>query len=338
MLQFLTRVDAQLVRRHRLQQLDEVRAGQLCLSLGRLGVASAVWALPVLDAVLRRFRHSSVEILASPTVTALLRMHCEDLGHPCLPTENHSQSLHIRLLPGAGLPRYRQKGSVHQLSLRMRGGRALGFAPLDQPAAAALQDCAFMAGFDPDGSPPRLRLPKQLQAVARHRYRTLCAAAGGPLIALLPAHNPRHSYGAERLWDVGQRLAARIGGTVIQLGGPPSRGPAVARAAQDAGLAAALLHLCAVAISDDIGWAHVAAAVGAPVATVFTRNNPLRHGPVSRHSAVLWASSSRCPHAVNKVGPLCRDCVSVEEVFVAAERVAAESWPRDRLRAWGLPL
>lgn len=340
MLQFLTRVDAQLVRRGRLQQLDQVRAEQISISCGGLGVAPAVWVLPVLDALLRRFQHSRVEILGRPTVTALLRLHCEGLGRPCWPMEAHRPSLHIRLRRGAGLPRYRRKGPIDQLTIRLRGGRALAFAPLDQPAAAAVQDCGFMAGLDPDGSPPRLRLPKPLQAAARDRYRKLCAATGAPLIALLPAHNPQHSYGAERLWDVGQRLARRIGGTVIQLGGPPSARPRLARAAQDAGGAASLLHLCAVAISDDIGWAHVAAAVGAPVVTVFTRNNPLRHGPVSPHSAVLWASStsSSCPHLANATRPLCRDCVRIDEVVTAAEKVAAESWPRDRLRAWGLPL
>ena len=138
--------------------------------------------------------------------------------------EPQHPSLHIRLRRGRGCP-LSTEGADRSADDSAARGRALAFAPLDQPAAAALQDCAFMAGLDPDGSPPCLRLPKPVQAAARDRYRQLYCGGRGTLIALLPAHNPQHSYGAERLWDVGQRLATRISGTVIQRG-PASPDPA----------------------------------------------------------------------------------------------------------------
>lgn len=340
MLHVLTRVDALLVRSRCAADLAAVRPDSLIFDLGRHGVRHAAWALPIVDALLARFPAPALAIAGPPTAAALLSAHVAARGRlaarPAV-----GRSLTIELVPRAGPPRIRPDGPGWRLWLPRQGGRCVAFSPMGRHAAAMLGDSGFMAGLDVRDAAPILQLPAALSAAARRLRGQLCAARGAPLIALLPVRDRRGQLDLESLWQAGDALAERIGGTVVQVGGPPApagRGPRVDRAGAAAPLAAALLRLSAVSLSEDSGWCHVAAACEAPVAAVFGRSDPIRQGPVSARAAVLWADAGDCGGCDRQGRARCLRCVPRARWVAAAEQVAAEHWPRDRLRALGVPL
>lgn len=338
-LQVLTRVDARLVRVRCLPQLAAVQPDSLVFDVGGLGVGQAVWALPVVDALLARFPGRPIEIAGAPTPTALLRAHCAASGRCTTIPATARQALRVTLGSRPGPPRIERDGAGWHLLLPRSGGRCVAFSPPYAHAAARLGESGFMAGLDVDSAAPRLRLGSELSKPARSLLGQLCAERGRPLIVLLPARDPRRSYGIARLWQVGQGVSERMGGTVVQLGGPSHHeGVRVARAGTAAPLAAALLALAAVCLSDDTGWCQVAAACDAPVAAVFGPSDPHRHGPVSPRAAVLWSSTRDCVGCEPQSSSRCLRCVPMQSFVDAAEQVAAAHWPRDRLRALGIPL
>lgn len=339
-LHFLTRLDARLVRSDCLPALAATRPDSLIFDLGPYGVGYAAWALPTVDAILARFPGRPIEIAGSRTAAALLLAHCAAKGQQTAIPAAAREPLRIELCPRPGPPRIERADAGWCLKLPRSGGRCVAFSPPLWHAAAQLGDSSFMAGLDVDDAAPCLHFSAALRKQARTLLGQLCAERGRPLIALLPAHDPRHSYGRDRLWQVGRRVAERIGGTVVQFGGPylPQHGLRIERAGTSAPLAAALLRLSAVSLSDDTGWCHVAAACDAPVATVFGPNDPHRHGPVSARAAVLWASAKDCDGCDPQQRARCMRCVPIEKWVDAAEQIAAAHWPRDRLRGLGLLL
>jgi ADP-heptose:LPS heptosyltransferase len=223
------------------------------------------------------------------------------------------------------------------MKLPRSGGRCVAFSPLNRHAAAQLGEVGFMAGLDVDPAAPRLHFSPALSQQARTLLQQLCKTSGRPLITLLPARTPRYRGDLERLWQVGRGVAQRMGGTVVQLGGPyQQNGPRIERSGPAAPLAAALLGLAAVCLSDDIGWCHVAAACDAPVVAAFGRNDPHRHGPVSARAAVLWAEAADCGGCDQQQGIRCVRCVPTDKWVETAEQLAAAHWPRDRLRGLGV--
>lgn len=339
-LHVLARVDARLVRGRCLPELAAVQPDSLVFELGGAGVGQAVWALPIVDALLARFPGRPIEIAGAATPTALLVAHCAAKGRRTVIPATAQEPLRVTLGARPGPPRIRRAGAGWHLQLPRSGGRCVAFSPPHAHAAVRLGESGFMAGLDVAPAAPRLRVEAALNKRARTLLGQLCAERGRPLIALLPAHDPRRSCGIERLWQVGQRLVERMGGTVVQLGGPagPPQGVTVARAGPAAPLAAALLALAAVSVSDDTGWCQVAAACDAPVAAVFGPSDPDRHGPISPRAAVLWASAQDCVGCAPQRGTRCLRCVPLQRWVDAAEQVAAAHWPRDRLRGLGIPL
>ena len=82
---------------------------------------------------------------------------------------------------------------------------------------------------------------------------------------------------------------------------------------------AAVLHRCDLAVSNDTGPLHLAAAVGTPVVGVFTCTDPVRSGPGGpRHEFVRTAVA--CAGSYRKRCPLAgaANCACLEDVQVAA--------------------
>ena len=82
---------------------------------------------------------------------------------------------------------------------------------------------------------------------------------------------------------------------------------------------AACLHRCDLAVSNDTGPMHLAAAVGTPVVGVFTCTDPVRSGPGGRaHEFVRTAVA--CAGSYNKTCPLAgaAKCACLQDVQVAA--------------------
>ena len=97
---------------------------------------------------------------------------------------------------------------------------------------------------------------------------------------------------------------------------------------------AAVLHRCDLAVSNDTGPMHLAAAVGTPVTGVFTCTDPVRSGPAGpRHEFVR--TSVPCAGSYRKRCPLAgaANCACLEDVHVAAVwRATARCLEKNRLK------
>jgi heptosyltransferase-2 len=186
-----------------------------------------------------------------------------------------------------------------------------------------------------DGPLPVLRLP----AVALERAAGLAAGRGTAGYAVLgpgAIYGPAKRWPVERFAAVGRRLAAR-GLSVLACGGAAERdaceavaaavGPAARSLAGQTDLLA-LAGLCAgaaVAVCNDSGLAHLAAAVGAPTVVVFGSTSSAWTAPLGRRVRVVQRAPvcAPCFQRRCRIGYRCLDAVSAAEVAAAAEGVAA---------------
>jgi ADP-heptose:LPS heptosyltransferase len=169
---------------------------------------------------------------------------------------------------------------------------------------------------------PALRLSRGAQREARAMCRSL--ARGGPLVVLAPARGwPVPSFARAFA-----RLRRRIGARGVVLGRAAIDG-ATNLPRIDPAVGAALLALAAVCIGDDAGWAHVAAAVGAPTVTLHGKTSPLYSGPATRHGAALFTTRGACEACAP--GKRCLSCLDPDRVADVAEDLSARRWPLDRV-------
>lgn len=153
----------------------------------------------------------------------------------------------------------------------------------------------------------------------------------------------------ERFAAVTDALLDRHGGSALLVGGPSDR---EAVAATEAAMRHAAINLCAALdldalaalclratlyLGNDAGTTHLAEACGAPTVVVFGPTDPAMYGPVDDIGEAVWDPVA-CGPAVRR-GDLtrtanaraedrCIDCVTVEQVMQAAERVLARAAAR----------
>lgn len=197
-------------------------------------------------------------------------------------------------------------GAPRRLASRGRGAALLGLEtfPVDRRLHQRHDLDGALAAL---GIPPaadgvfRLGLPAPLR---RHgeRWRQR-VASGAPVAALLPgaSNNPAKRYPAAAYGEVARRLLGS-GVVPVVLGGPGdeelvaalSRVPGVRLAplALPLDLAAAVLAACDVAVGNDSGLTHLAAAVGCPTVALYGPTDPARTAPVGG-ATVLVAGTFR---------------------------------------------
>jgi heptosyltransferase-2 len=162
---------------------------------------------------------------------------------------------------------------------------------VDRCAALALPKGAPLP---PDYPLPELEVPDQEIAAWRQR---LGLAEGRPLAAFAPgAVGPSKRWPASYFAETGKRLAAQ-GFSVIVLGGPGETslaaeigaGQGHVRDLTGADLRNAILGLAAadVAVSNDSGLLHVAAALGTPSIGIFGPTSPWHWAPLNPLAAVI---------------------------------------------------
>jgi ADP-heptose:LPS heptosyltransferase len=169
--------------------------------------------------------------------------------------------------------------------------------------------------------------------------------AGGPLVGLHPAIDPRRIYKA---WGPGNakvfagladRLAEGRGAKSVVFCGPDEKKPAAAvlanaryRPALCAGAtvnqAAALLKRCALFVNTDSGLGHLAAAVGTPAVTVFGPANPAMTAPYGKKNVVVSAGPACAPcydypYASTRPRLKCSAAKCMEKIDPAALEAAA---------------
>jgi heptosyltransferase-2 len=162
---------------------------------------------------------------------------------------------------------------------------------VDRCAALALQKGAPLP---PDYPLPELKVPDREIAAWRQRVGL---AEGRPLAAFAPgAVGPSKRWPASHFAETASRLVAQ-GFSVIVLGGPGETalaaeigtGQGHVRDLTGADLRNAILGLAAadVAVSNDSGLLHVAAALGTPSIGIFGPTSPWHWAPLNPLSAVI---------------------------------------------------
>ena len=172
---------------------------------------------------------------------------------------------------------------------------------------------AFAGGEAPP-VPPRLSLPLLPAAVERARAALRGAGLDGAYVMLCPVAIGLHQ-GKVKAWDGFGALCADLIGAGVQVAACPGPGERDAvRAAvpgakllpeTDVGTFGALLAGSRLVIANDSGSAHVAAAVGAPLITLFGVTDARHTGPWSTNAVRLgaadrWPSFSEVAAAVRR--------------------------------------
>jgi heptosyltransferase-2 len=172
---------------------------------------------------------------------------------------------------------------------------------------------AFVGGDAPP-VPPRLSLPLLPAAVERARQALLEAGVDGEYVMLCPVAIGLHK-GKIKAWEGFGALCADLIGAGVQVAACPGPGEREAvRSAvpgatllpeTDVGTFAALLAGSRLVVANDSGSAHVAAAVGAPLITLFGVTDGRRTAPWSTNALRLgsadgWPSFSEVAAAVRR--------------------------------------
>lgn len=192
---------------------------------------------------------------------------------------------------------------------------------------------AVAAGAAPPADVPRVSLGEDLIAAGRFALRERGAPPDAPLVALCPgaAFGPAKRWFAERFAEVARR-AAQSGAVPLLLGGPADRDVSSEVARQTGGarlvdltgatsiaVLAALLSLSRVAVVNDSGPMHLAAAVGTPVVALFGSTNPDWTAPRGEGHALIRhpVACSPCYRRTCPIGLLCFAGISVDAVWSA---------------------
>lgn len=187
-----------------------------------------------------------------------------------------------------------------------------------------------------------LRVPPEAMKSVRALLREKNIRQERPIVVIHPgATAPSRRYPAESFAELGRYLVRGMGMQVLFTGTEPERALVTGiQAAMDAASTslvgcltlaelAALLSLAALLISNNTGPAHMAAALGTPVVSLYALTNP-QHIPWNVPSRVLYHDvsckycyKSVCPHEHND----CLRLLSPREVVSAVSDLFRETEP-----------
>ena len=158
-------------------------------------------------------------------------------------------------------------------------------------------------GGDAPAPPPNLSLRLPPAAIERARGALRAAGIDGPFVMLCPVAIGLHK-GKVKAWDGFGALCGELLGSGARVAACPGPGESEAvRSAipgatvlpeTDVATFAALLAASRLVVANDSGSAHVAAAVGAPLVTIFGVTDGRRTGPWSS-TAIRVGSADRWP-------------------------------------------
>ena len=218
---------------------------------------------------------------------------------------------------------------------RMRWGEKALPRFIDKNAALALPDGTALP---PEWPVPQLVVP----AEEASRWRQVNGLGTGPAVALAPG-----SVGASKRWSYypeAARLLAERGLDVWVVGGPGEKalaeaivatGGARVRDLTGTDLRNGCLAMAAasVAISNDSGLMHIAAAIGTPTMGIFGPTSPYHWAPLNGLSATVQTKTTvPCQPCHRPVCTMndhrCMRDIAATEVVAITERVLAEAGAR----------
>ena len=149
------------------------------------------------------------------------------------------------------------------------------------------------------------------------------AKRGGLLVAVgpSPGASPLKGWPLGSFIQVARWLCRSLGAHVLLIGAPEERqigaeiehavGPGVINTMGETTLrqSAALIRRCAVFVGNDMGAAHIAAAMGTPVVALFGPSCPHRFAPFGEAHTVVWSDPDCGPCSLHAHQDSCRECV-----------------------------
>ncbi len=202
----------------------------------------------------------------------------------------------------------------------------------------------------PSETRPSLRLKHARLQAAERFMRPQVIGFKGILGISAVASSPLKRWPVDRLAQVAERLAYRLGWQVLVFSGPQQRfaqelaicmqrPPLMTESVLHLLDTAALIEICSLLICNDTGLMHMAGAIGTPMLAIF--------GPTAEHIYFPSGSNTRavsskvaCPHRLlNRFGPSpcltagrcligpdsCIHSISVSEVLQAAEALVTDT-------------
>lgn len=213
--------------------------------------------------------------------------------------------------------------------------------PIEWTRARPMVERLCALGLDPGESLPA-RLPEPRLSIDRDAQQAVARALGirldRPVAALLPGaeHGPTKRWPPRYFAEVAHRLSGE-GFAVWLLGSPKDAelGDAIRSQSHGAAVnlcgrtrlvdAIDLLGAASVAVSNDSGLLHVAAAVGTPVVAMYGSSSPVYTPPLTERRRILYLSLECSPCFAPECPLGHRRCLmelKPEQVFEAAMSVA----------------
>jgi heptosyltransferase-2 len=314
-------------------------------------LGDTVMAVPAIRSLRERFSEAQM-LLAGPWVELLAGQGLGDVlvAYPRAWSARLRAADTVRSFAGDTVVLFPNSFEAAATAMYWGGRRRIGFAgdgrrwlltdapPLPEPRLHQVDEYLRLVGLLGAATParePRL-MPPEPYADRRQRARDLLLQSGAPEGKPMVGVHLGAAYGPAKVW-VSERVVefCRLGpalGVVPVLLGAPSDAPAVADVLEHTpavslvgrdspDLLPSVLAEMAVLVSGDTGVAHLAAALGTPVVTLFGPTDPARSAPLGRVAVVRHAVP--CAPCFYRACPIDHPCMRGISAAAVGERVAA---------------
>ncbi len=314
-------------------------------------LGDTVMAVPAIRSLRETFSEAQM-LLAGPWVELLAGQGLGDVlvAYPRAWSARLRAADAVRSFTGDTVVLFPNSFEAAATAMYWGGRRRIGFAgdgrrwlltdapPLPEPRLHQVDEYLRLVGLLGAATParePRLT-PPEPYADRRQRVRDLLLQSGAPEGKPMVGVHLGAAYGPAKVW-VSERVVefCRLGpalGVVPVLLGAPSDAPAVADVLEHTpavslvgrdspDLLPSVLAEMAVLVSGDTGVAHLAAALGTPVVTLFGPTDPARSAPLGRVAVVRHAVP--CAPCFYRACPIDHPCMRGISAAAVGERVAA---------------
>jgi heptosyltransferase-2 len=205
---------------------------------------------------------------------------------------------------------------------------------------AAVERSYFDRVTEPTELEPRLVIPDSAAASGRALLAKRGVDMNRKIVAIAPGSTNSRAkrWLPERFAELNDRLQSELNCNVILLGSKDDREisehvsdlsvkkPFDLTGETDIKLAAAILAEIDVLVSNDMGLAHLAPAVGTRTLVIFGPTNQLTTRPMSEHASIISANVECAPCMLRDcpIDHRCMTRVSVEQVFASTAKMLSE--------------